>query len=242
MAAFKSQLKALTLDQKREAFEKSGIKETFTEGELVLVTEEYYPKALEFIRTNFIVQEPIEKALGLQWNDEVEEFWSTFFRWNISIMLLAENGDVMAIRTSRFLSYDESPDDDAIKTRELRLLEQFCHIGEAKADFFGRFGAKECIHFFGLGTNDKYRQKHLATRMLNAAVEFGRFLGIDPLFIKGEGSNVFSKLVYEHSVAKFELLHEEAFDNFEVDGVKPIQNTGPNTSLRFYGVKISSKE
>ncbi|XP_060598608.1 uncharacterized protein LOC132752317 [Ruditapes philippinarum] len=240
MAAFKSQLRELTEAQKQEAFEKACKEADFTEGRLVRITEEYYQTALEFIRTNFLVQEPIEKALGVPWNDEVKDFWLSMYKCNVSIMLLADDGDVIAIRTSRFLTYDEVPDDDAIQTPTLRLLEVFCHRGEAKADFFGHFGAKECIHFFGLGTNDKYRHHHLATRMLNASVAFAKHLGIDPIYIKGEGSNIYSKLVYEHS--GFELLHEEMFDDFVVDGVKPIQNTGENKSLRFYGLKISSKQ
>lgn len=242
MADFESKLKKLTLEQKQKAFEEAekyfiSTKETpDEEGKLVLVTEEYYKKALDFIRTHFIVQEPVEKALGLSWNDEVEQFWMDIIRCNISLMLLANNGDIMAIRASKFLCYDEVSDDSAIKTRGLRLLEQFCHKGEAKADFFGHFGAKECIHFFGLGTNDKYKHHHLATRMLKTAKEMARHLGAE--FIKGEGSNNFAKMVYEHD--GFELLHEEFFDDFEIDGDKPIQNTGDNKSLRFYGLKISS--
>ena len=170
----------------------------------------------------------------------ISELIFTFsFRYNISLMLLADDGDVMAIRTSRVLRYDEVPNDDAIQTTSLRLLNVFCHEGEAKFNFFDHFGAKECIHFFGLGTNDKYRRRHLATRMLNAGVAFAKHLGIDPIYIKGEGSNNYSKKVYENS--GFEILHEERYDDFVVDGVRPLQNTGENKSLRYYGLKISSK-
>lgn len=223
-----------------QAFEKAKGDASFPEGNLVRITKEHYPKALEFIRTNFLVQEPIEKALGVPWNEEVEEFWMSFYRWNISIMLLSNDGSkVIAIRTSRFFSSDEVSDDDLIKTPSLKHLMQFVHQGEAKSNYFGRLGTTECMHFFGLGTSDEYRHKHLATRMLNVAVAMARNFGIDPIYIKGEGSNTYSKLVYEHS--EFDRLHEEMFEDYVVDGERLIQTADENKPLRFYGAKFSSK-
>ena len=74
----------------------------------------------------------------------------------------------------------------------------------------GPISSIKCIHFSGLGTNDKYRRRHLATRMLNTGIAFAKHLGIDPIYIKGEASNNYSKKVYENS--GFEILHEEMYD------------------------------
>lgn len=240
MEEFKSQLLALTKEQKIKAFEKAKEEANFTEGRLVLVTEEYYPTALKFVEENFIRQEPIEKALGQPWNDEVKEFYMDFLTSNLAIMLLDNVEDVIAIRFATIGLADQHVDDDSIKTPQHKMLMQFYHMGERKADFFGRFGTKECIQFFGLGTNDKYRHLHVATRLFECAVNMMRYLGVDPIYIKGEGSNQYSQKVYEHE--GFELLHEEPYADWEVNGERPLANTGDHHSLRYYGLKASAKK
>ncbi|KAL4223580.1 hypothetical protein ACF0H5_017050 [Mactra antiquata] len=37
-----------------------------------IVTEEYYDKARNFMRDNFILKEPMNVAVGLEWTSEVE--------------------------------------------------------------------------------------------------------------------------------------------------------------------------
>ncbi|KAL4219973.1 hypothetical protein ACF0H5_020384 [Mactra antiquata] len=241
MDEFKSELQALTDEQIQKAFEAARDEANITEGKLVRITKEYYQKAKDFIQEYFIPQEPLEKAFGVQWNDEIDEFWQSFYDWNISLMLLDENDEVMAIRTTRFAMANESHDyDKDVKTESWRHVLKFVDQGEAKSKYFYHFKAKECVHFFGLGTNNKYRNMHLASKLLNASVLMIKNFGIRPVYIKGEGSNIYSKAVYEHNKHGFELLHDEPFENYVVDGQKLIQNTGDNKSLRFYGLSVLS--
>ena len=68
-------------------------------GELVLVTEKYYSQALRFLDEHYTEHEPINKAMGIHWNQEQEQFFLDNLKLNMSLMLLEPaSGEVMAIR------------------------------------------------------------------------------------------------------------------------------------------------
>jgi RimJ/RimL family protein N-acetyltransferase len=85
----------------------------------------------------------------------------------------------------------------------------------------------------------KYRQRGCGTKIVNAAIDSVRNFEIDPVYIKVEGSSNFSKKIFER--AGMEILHEKNFDDWEVEGRKPFQNTGIHKSLKNYGLKLSAK-
>lgn len=220
-----------------QAFDKAKLEVNITDGNLVRITREYYEQAKGFLKKYFVPQEPLEKALGVHWNDDIDAFWQSFLEFNVSVMLLDDEGEVMALRTTHFAYADEVHDyDNDVKTESWRHVLKFCEQGERHSKYFEHYNAKECVHFFGLGTSDKYKHMHLATKLINFSVAMIKNFGIRPVYIKGEGSNVFSKAVYEHN--GFELLHDEPFENYVVDGKKLIQNVGENTSLKFYGMAV----
>jgi len=143
----------------------------------------------------------------------------------------------MAIRFTMVALADAHCDEDAIETLAHKRLLQFYHMGEKKADFFGHFGCKECFQYFGLGTNDKYRRMHVASKMFAASNIFLRCFGLNPTYIKGEASNTFSQRVYEHD--GFEFLHEEFYADWEIDGERPLADTGEHKKIRYYGLKAA---
>lgn len=66
---------------------------------VVLVTEEYYEMAIDFIREYYRKSEPVSKALGIGWDEEQRKVWLGILKDELSIMFIhATNGDVLAIR------------------------------------------------------------------------------------------------------------------------------------------------
>lgn len=207
---------------------------------LVLITEEYYRMALDFVRDNFVKEEPLNKSLGVIWTSEEERFWLSSFKFNHSLMFInEENGDPVAIRTTRIATRDDRIDIDSIQTPSLKELLLYTSYCDDQADFFGHFQTYEAFHFLGLSVNDKYKNRGLATKLFNAAIEMIRNFGINPVYIKGEASSNFSKRVYAN--AGFEELYDKPFAEWEVDGRHPIQNTGENTSMKALGLRVKPK-
>lgn len=240
----------LTMEQIKKAFEKTRqnfetMKQSDTTGnldhvKLVHITEEYYATACKFAQEHFMTQEPLNKALGMQWTLELEKFWMNSFKLNLSLMFIDEkNGEPMAFRTTRIARPDDNSkiDLDSIQSEPLKELLRFIIYGDEKADFFGHFGCTEAFHFLGLGVADKYKQRRLATHIFNTAIDMILNFEIDPVCVKVEGSSNFSKSIFEN--AGFETLFELPFATWEVDGKFPIQNTGIHKSMKVYGKKFT---
>ncbi|XP_045194415.2 uncharacterized protein LOC123550024 isoform X2 [Mercenaria mercenaria] len=217
-------LKDLTMDQKRKAFERTLAKFEEPGVKLILITEEYYDLALTFARDYFMKEEALNKALGMQWSEELKEFWMNSFKLNLSLMFLNEqNGEPIALRTTRIARYDDKPNTEAVKDERIKLMIQLIVHCDQKANYFGHFPTKEAFHFLGLAVAPKYKRCGYASKIFKVAVDMIRNFGIDPVYLKVEGSSNFSKRIFEK--AGCEMLFEQRFDSWEVDGKIPIQNT-----------------
>ncbi|XP_045194425.2 uncharacterized protein LOC123550050 isoform X1 [Mercenaria mercenaria] len=209
--AEKSILKELTMDQKKEAFERTLAKFEEPGVKLVLITEAYYELALTFARDYFMTEEPLNKALGMQWSDELKEFWMNSFKLNLSLMFLIEqDGAPIALRTTRIARYDDKLNIKAVKDERIKLMVQFLVHGDKEANYFEHFPTKEAFHFLGLGVAPKYKQCGYAAKIFNVAVDMIRNFGINPVYLKVEGTSNFSKRVFEK--AGCEMLFEQRFD------------------------------
>ena len=60
-------------------------------------------------------------------------------------------------------------------------------------------------------------------------------MGINPYFIKGEGTSNFSKKIYEK--CGFETIMDYPFDEYVKDGHVVFDNTGEHKSMRVYGIR-----
>ncbi|XP_053381658.1 uncharacterized protein LOC128549178 [Mercenaria mercenaria] len=233
-------LKNLTMDQKLKAFEKTRAKFSVPGAKLVLITEEYYDAALKFARENYLPHEPLNKAFGVPWSQEQEKFWLKMLKLNLSLMLInEESGEPMAFRVTRIARYDDKINLELIQTPPFRELIRYCVYGDRQADFFGQNGITEAFHFLGLAVADKFKNRGLATQIFNAAIDMIRNFGIDPVYVKVEGSSNFSKKIFEN--ANFEILYELPFATWEVDGKFPIQNTGIHKSMKIYRKKLTAE-
>ena len=218
-------------DKTLKGFNEQGVK-------LVLITEEYEDIALEFARENFIKQEPISKSLGMKWTEELEEVWKSILHQNLSLMFMnEEDGDPIAFLATRIARCDDKTDIEGIKDQPLKEFIRYDIFCDQKADFFGHFNTKEAFHFYGLAVAPKYKHRGYARIIINTAIDMIRNFEISPVFVKVEGSSNFSKKIFEG--AGMEVLSEVFYDDWEVDGKKPIQNTGIHKSMKNYGKKLS---
>ncbi|XP_045211517.2 uncharacterized protein LOC123563019 [Mercenaria mercenaria] len=233
-----SVMNGLKLDQIQEAFEKAREDINIPGFKLVLVTPEYYDKAMDFIRDHFITKEAVHLSAGLEWTDEVKTICLQTFKLNLSLMIIDEQTEEAAaiLRTS-VQSKDSSESLDNIQTKSLKEAMRFNNICDEYADFFGHFGTDEAFHVEALAVAEKHQRKGLATNIFKATVDMISKLGIDPVYIKVEGSSIYSKKVFE--AAGFETLSEKSFDSWQF----PIQikRSGVNTSQKNYGLRIANK-
>lgn len=148
-----------------------------------------------------------------------------------------ENGDVMGIRSTRIIQMDYVFACNA-KDPGYKRLCAFNNYADSKVNFFDIYPVKECFYYCGLGVGETYRQQGLAEKMMRFALKFFSQLGINDIVIKGEGSSVYSKRVYEK--CGFETLYDLPFTEYKVDGQIRFQNDGLNTSMKGYGLHMTN--
>ena len=207
----------------------------------MLVTEEYYKKTLDLCRDYFVPDEPINRAVGLEYNDEMRSFWHQFLKLHLSLLFIdEENGDPIAFRTTNITSCDEEFDPNSIKSEPLREVLGFIASCEKESRFFDYYGTDDAFNFLGLVVAEKYKRRGFATKIFRAAVEMIRNFGFEEVYVKGGGTSNFSKKIYERE--GFETLYEKFYDTYEVNGKFPIQNTGEHKSMKIYGLRITQEK
>ncbi|XP_060577433.1 uncharacterized protein LOC132734662 [Ruditapes philippinarum] len=231
-------LKDLTEDQIQKAFEKTLNQfEPIPGFRLVRITEEYYEKAVNLCRDHFLPNEPLSKSVGLTWNEIIEAYWLEALQLNLSIMLVDESTDeAVGFRTIRYALKDDKLEFGVELPEELQILLDFTEYCDKQADFFDHYGVTETFHFLSLVVSPKYQRRGFASKIVHAAMELVKNLGIDNVYIKGEGSSNFSKKIYDKE--GFDVLYEHMYDEWEVDGEKPFLNTGEHKSVKVYGKRI----
>ncbi|XP_045159270.2 uncharacterized protein LOC123524830 isoform X3 [Mercenaria mercenaria] len=232
-------IKDLTEDDIKQAFEKTQSKfEKIPGFKLIRITEEYYDKALQLCREHFVPQEPLMKSVGAPWCEAIESYWLAALKLNLSLMLIDEDTDeAVGFRTIRYAFKDEELDFKGTIPEPSQVLLQYLLYCEEKASFFDHYGIQETIHFLSLVVAAKYQRRGYATKIFHAAIDMVRNLGLDQVYIKGEGTSNFSKKIYEKE--GFAILYEHMYKDWEVDGEKPFSNTGEHKSMKIYGRKIT---
>ena len=182
------------------------------------------------------------KCLGVSWCKLLETYWLEALKLNLSLMLVDEETDeAIAFRTIMHIFKEDKSDrksegEEPKVSDELKILKPFLLYCDKQADFFDHYGVTEAYRFLSLGVTQKYQRRGLATKIFHAAIDMVRNFGFDQIHIKGEGSSNFSKRIYEKE--GFDILYEHMYDEWEVDGIKPLLNTGEHKSLKIYGKKI----
>ncbi|XP_045211598.1 uncharacterized protein LOC123563083 [Mercenaria mercenaria] len=232
------QMRSLTQNDIEKAFKKTVDETEVPAGsKLVLVTEDLYQRALSIPKECFVYDEPLGKSIGIQWSDEFESLWLHTFEANLSIILVNEdNGEIMGMRATKLIKKGDHFDLDSLKDEKLRRIIEFMSYGVT--EFFNKYGIEEAFHFLGLGVAKKYRRRGLGKFLMQTAVKFLGNLGINPYYIKGEGTSNFSKKIYEN--CHFDIVMEYPFDEYKKDGNVVFDNTAEHKSMKVYGI-CSSK-
>lgn len=210
---------------------------------LVLITKEYYEKALNLARDCFFKQEALSKSLGMKWTEELEATVLQTLHLNMSLMFInEENDDAMAYFTVRIASNVANTHVhlDTMQNKPLRYLQKYLAYCEERADFLVNYGIKEAFHFEDLVVADAYKQRGLAPKICLAAIDMIRNFGIEPVYIKVECSSKYSKRIFEK--AGFEQLYEKLANTWEINGQLPFQNTREEILLIVYGLNVKQDE
>lgn len=222
-----------------QAFKKTQEWADLKDGKLMLVTEDLYGKALKFCEQSFCKDEPLSKALNVDFSEDAEDIWKASFCYNMSLLMLDQSGsEVMGMRTIRIARELERFDADRLSDDKLKKLFDFMQYCDDQAHFFKHFNTDVAVHFLGLGVSEKYRGRGIGTKLVEIALEFVRNLEIDPIYVKAEGSSNFSKKIFEK--LKFEKLYEQNYEDYVVNGKTVIGNTKDHKSMICYGIKLSS--
>ncbi|KAL4227625.1 hypothetical protein ACF0H5_013066 [Mactra antiquata] len=208
-----------------------------TIGELRPLTEELYDKTLEVLYDCFLNDDPLTVGLGQKWSQTYKDVWIGAFKDNLSFVLVnKENGDVMGVRLIKGLkrgTREGSMNVDEFEPGPLKELVRILQRGYELSRFFERFDAMEAFQFWGLCVPKKYRQRGIATLMIQSAIKLIENLGFQSFYIRGGASNNYSKKIYEN--LGFEILAEIEYDTYTVDGEHILKGkTGDNKSMKEY--------
>ncbi|XP_052817468.1 arylalkylamine N-acetyltransferase 1-like isoform X2 [Mya arenaria] len=222
----------------REAFRKTKEDMHLPFGELTLITEDRYKDVLEKVQECFVIDEPIGKAVGIKWSPFFESFWLKALKTGISLMVVnPEDNDIIGFRINEYsLRKENMPDLNKLDDESLKIKDAFLLYAIGKANIYDHYSTDEAVHFLGLGVTRKYRKQGFGTLLMESGIKLAKNLGISPCYITGECSSNFSKRIYER--LGFDVLSETAYEDFEIEGKKVIQNTGEHKSIKIYGKAI----
>ena len=223
-----------------QAFQKTKEWADLKDGQLVLVTEDRYEKAMIFYAESYCKDEPLSHALKIGFSDDAVDIWTASFCCQLSIMILDQSGaEVMGMRTIRIARQMERYEVEKLSDEKLKVLFGFMQYCDDKTNFYDHFNTDIALHFMGLCVAKKYRGRGLGTKLTEIALEFIRNLEIDPVYVKVESSSVFAQKIFEK--LNFEKLYEQNYKEYLVDSKVVFEDMGDHKSMVCYGKKISGR-
>jgi GNAT superfamily N-acetyltransferase len=219
---------------------------------LQIITADRFQDVFTHLSNNFILDEPINRAVGLEWHPDVEKFFVSALQQGLSIMATDEtSGAILGVRISEIerdpragkmvasavaSNHDDDDEEEVFTTSYDKfqiVLDFINHENEVAGDIFQRYDVDEICHFVALSVDGKARGKGLGKTLLSVAVDFAKEIGCK--LLKGEGSSQFSQKIY--SRLGFDTLATVNYDDYKVDGKIVLQDTGMHTSSKIY-VKV----
>lgn len=203
-------------------------------SKFVLVTEEYYARAVWMLKTSFHPHEPLSTSVGLQWSDDLQQFWTeVVLKPNMSIMMIEpETGEPMCLRTIRIGRKSDKNIDAADRDSAVGKIGRYLRYARDQRNFYDVNNTDWFINFTALCTSPKYTRQGLATTIMRFSLDLMRNLEIFPLYIKGEGASNYAKKIYEK--LSFHVIVDVPYDDFKENGEVVISNTGEHKSMIIY--------
>ena len=159
---------------------------------------------------------------------------------NMSLMLIDDSTDeVVACRVTNLAEKSEKFLDELknTKTEQIKIIIDLINHLKSLCDTLSHYDVDNAVHFLALGVHKDYRRRGIGGKVMSAAVEIVRQLGLGPVVVTGEGTSNYSKSIYEK--LGFETNAEVIYDEYKVNGELVFKNMGDQKSIRLYGKIVS---
>lgn len=188
---------------------------------------------VDFLLEQFFPDETIRKSLDIDMGDHYREMLKKRYCANLSLLLISdETGKIIGCRTMEITSAKEIEEElrtlSQLPDKKVETALTFLHHKDHEMDVFRHFNVDVAFHFLNLGIHRDYRQKGLASKMMQAALLFIERSGLEHPCITGDATSNASQKVYEKF--DFEVLHKFVYEDYKVNGEVVIKNTGQNKS------------
>ncbi|VDI17726.1 Hypothetical predicted protein [Mytilus galloprovincialis] len=208
----------------------------FEDAHLELLSNELTDSLILFLKEHFWPDEPLWKSLGLQIDEIVTERFASRLKDNLSILLVSNtSGEIIGCSTMFLETLNEAADDTGIqqiKNEKLKKVRTFLGHKWRESDVFQHFGVTRAMHFLALATHKNYRGRGIASKLMQASLEFCRELGFTPVCIVGECTSNISQKIFEKF--DFENLYTVRYDEYKVNDELVFTNTGDSKTAKFY--------
>ncbi|CAC5381610.1 unnamed protein product [Mytilus coruscus] len=216
-----------------EALRRINDSTDFKNGHLELSSDERSSSLVRFLKEHFYADEALGKSLGAEFDEEVTAIFSDILRENLSVLLISDStGEIIACRSMSLAKKGEKADWSKSKNRKFVTIMDFLGHRYDAMDVFKRYNADIAVSFFALATHRDHRAQGIASKLMKATLLFCKELGLNPVFIKGEGTSNYSQKIY--GKFGFETIHTLPYDEYKIDGEIVFKNTGENKSTKCY--------
>lgn len=236
MEARKTVSDHLTQENIKKAFEKIKSDPEFAVPgcHYETASEDRRRAVLDFIRDQFMPDEPLARSIGCPWTEEVETLWASVINWNISLLLISDTTDqVVAVRISRISKKDDQFDISALSSEDLRKIFGITVAFNIICNVYDHYKVDDYINFLALGVHADYRRKGIGLKIQKAAVAMAKNFEVGPVLLRVEATSNFSKKIFEK--LGFDTLGEILYEDHKENGEVVFKNMGDNKSVKLYG-------
>ena len=170
----------------------------------------------------FMSDEPLCKAIGIEYDFHLQDVLRQHVRENLSIVLVSNHtGDIIGFLMSHVIRKEDTKKSNTA-TGKFKVLMEFLTQKDSQMTVFDKFGVDKAIRVAVVLIDKGFRQKGLALMLLKFAMSFYCKTGFRPLVMKAESTSKFSSVVFQK--AGFEMLHELPYMDFKIED-EPILET-----------------
>lgn len=189
---------------------------------------------IDFLIEHFFPFETMCKSLQFVLPDQAKPLLLRRFSGNLSLLLIDDvTNEIIGVRTIIITHKDtrtfETSDDMVEKVKTIYTFLTFLN---KKMDVFAYFGVDTAIHFINLGIHKQYRNRGLASKLMEAAMSFCGQTGLSTPCIKVEATSLYSQKIFEK--LGFEALNTVYFADYKVNDEVVFKNTEPTTKAVMY--------
>ena len=209
-----------------------------------MIGPDYIERIIEFGRTNFSQDEPLLQSAGVSWSENNENKWRSVLQEGMSVMLLdiTQGGKnivgfcSLVIKTKEHM-HSQYP--EVIKNTGFKTLMEFFDYADHKCDFFKHYGISEAIKIHVVCIGQNYRQKGLATALLNFVLQFiNNFVCIvnGPIHLYVQASSIYTISIFKK--LGFDSLCSVNYSDYMIDGKQVLKNMGDHKVFTLFGKRL----